>query len=170
MSCKNKEIERVFIKQGEFPKDCKTETCKISDIYFTKHIRVRREVTQYDLYPKSINYYITFKFNTSNKLVRKEYEYFLNEGIGKFLFKFVNKQMHKERTHYIFKGEHMESNRYLNVPYQQPLVEIEFDTEEDAKSFNKKRFSVLGEEVTGMERVRNYNLYNRCREGVRWHI
>lgn len=172
----NKEIERVFIKSGEISYNEENYTEKISDIYFTRFLRVRRCVDDVIGLPE---YICTCKFNTLNKLIRHEFEIELPDFIGEFLFKHVRKQMHKERTHSlvdVFQDDNylgyldFQANHYMNVASIPDLIEIEFDSEEQAILFNLEEFNFLGAEVSGDDFFRNYNLYNRCRAGVKWYV
>ena len=167
----HKEIERAFILKGDISQKYNACTRCISDIYFGKHIRVRRMMHP-TVFTKS--YILTIKFDTDIKYEREEYEWDVPAWLGKFLFKYMPKQMHKERTFYTLpvngRTYTFEVNKYLNRGgYLKGLVEIEFYSEQYANDFNPTDFPFLGQEVTGVPTYRNYNLFRTCKRGVKWH-
>ena len=162
------EFERVF-EQSLFSPEINVANSyvqRISDIYFTKFLRVRRTIPDWLGIPF---YKLTIKFNTKKRFLRREFEYDLPDFIGSFLFDHVSKQMHKQRTHYLRDNHWFEHNRYLNLAkMQESIIEIEFKSEKEAKDFSPTQYKELGKELTGIEKYRNYNLYKYAKEGIKW--
>ena len=162
------EFERVF-EQSLFSPEINVANSyvqRISDIYFTKFLRVRRTIPDWSGIPF---YTLTIKFNTEKMGLRREFEWDLPDFLGLFLFDYVSKQMHKQRTHYLRDGHWFEHNRYLNLTkMQESIIEIEFKSEKEAKDFSPTQYKELGKELTGIEKYRNYNLYKYAKEGIKW--
>ena len=164
------EFERVFEQSMYSPEVniANSYTQSISDIYFTKFIRVRRIIPDWLGIPF---YKLTVKFNTKKRFLRREFEWDLPDFLGSFLFDHINKQMHKQRTHYLREGHWFEHNRYLNLSkVQESIIEIEFKSENEAKNFSPMQYRELGRELTGIEKYRNYSLYKYAKEGVKWRV
>lgn len=164
------EFERVFEQSMYSPEVniADSYTQRVSDIYFTKNVRVRRTIPDWLGIPF---YKLTVKFNTKKRFLRREFEWDLPDFLGSFLFDHVRKQLHKQRTHYLRDGYWFEHNRYLNLrKAQESIIEIEFKSEKEAKDFSPAQYRELGKELTGIEKYRNYSLYEYAKEGVKWHV
>lgn len=162
------EIERKFlIKLGDIPFHW-ISNCyyKIDQTYIAisndLEIRVRRlnEVESHKVI--DTKYFLTVKSNTTNKLVRNEFEISIDEVCYDQLIKDrpILKKERYDISKYINKKAVLD--KYLNLSSSLYIVEVEFDSIEEANLFEPCHF--LGPEITNVDMYKNRNLWKRVKE------
>lgn len=152
------EIERKFLLYG-FPHELPRATIYRTEIrqaymQITDNFESRVRQVRYE---NCCDYFITHKFNTTDKKVRYEDEMEINSELGnKLLNEFSDKSIFKYRYKFTH-NSNLQHTHYVDYypDFDLYIMEIEFRTKEEAEKYQPP---VDCKEVTGSELFKNKNL------------
>lgn len=155
----SKEIERKFLVK-EIPNSCVVANSKVFVEQYYLHISDLRELRIRKAVYRNDDGVCTLTAKIGQGLVREEY----NENISPHIYEILeelsgsDKPIEKQRLLIRFdNGEEGIYDKYLNLPYDLEVVELEFDSIEKANNFNPPEWCV--EEITEDKNYKNKNLY-----------